>query len=452
MRSLYGLVCCLAIAAICAMPQATSAQSTAPSPAPSAASSSAPSTGSGGSSLPIESTILAYQGLQAGADAIAQALTHHLQGNSAKLIVATPNDVSAIIALRLVLSEIDLFNERLRRITCALHKVLNEPESCTTQPVKASAPSLPLVAQGLASIATDLGSVLSSVATFTAVNETVAAQPASFLDSTLVNMVAQSVTSATGDPVYVPSLAPPNLINIFPYADNASLEQQTYLFGAIKRLEASRQELEAESDKLLTKANQHDPRAIAAAKLAAAALAASDKFEGALFGMSGIPATSLVTAYPTPKPKDGTGTSKPSTISNTITIAPAKATPSPASSGPGPLQRLLYADLLLHSLGPNSANTYLLAVHALESSGSQYAKSQTLLGTRLYFSGGAVATFVLTKSDGSVACSGIAYGYRGLIRADDFGYAVRPAANATPVVVPGTNNALPSTQFYQPSC
>jgi hypothetical protein len=94
----------------------------------------------------------------------------------------------------------------------------------------------------------------------------------------------------------------------------------------------------------------------------------------------------------------------------------------------------------------------LLAVHALESGGSQYSKTNLFLGTRLYFSGGAVATFALMRSDGAITCSGLAYGYRGLVRADDFNYAVQAAPNGTAAVVPGTNDALPNAQFYQPSC
>jgi hypothetical protein len=61
----------------------------------------------------------------------------------------------------------------------------------------------------------------------------------------------------------------------------------------------------------------------------------------------------------------------------------------------------------------------LLAVHALESGGSQLTKSNLFLGSRYYFSGGAVASFYLYTFDGKLQCSGASYGYRGSIREKD---------------------------------
>jgi hypothetical protein len=66
---------------------------------------------------------------------------------------------------------------------------------------------------------------------------------------------------------------------------------------------------------------------------------------------------------------------------------------------------------------PNySLRLVLLSVHALESGGGQLTKSNLFLGSRVYFGGGAVASFALYDSDGAQICSGVGYGYKGNIR------------------------------------
>ena len=114
-----GLVWVAFAAAALSVPVPTGAQS-APTPSsapagPSSAGASAQSTssGSGGSSY-IESTILEYQGLQLSADAIAQAIKHRIGSSSEqKIVVATPADVTAILQLRIVLSQIEVYVARL---------------------------------------------------------------------------------------------------------------------------------------------------------------------------------------------------------------------------------------------------------------------------------------------------------------------------------------------------
>jgi hypothetical protein len=83
------------------------------------------------------------------------------------------------------------------------------------------------------------------------------------------------------------------------------------------------------------------------------------------------------------------------------------------------LQQLISADLLLRQILSNPDYKFkieLLSVHALESGGGQLTKSNLFLGSRIYFGGGAVASFVLYDSDGTAICSGVGYGYRGNIR------------------------------------
>ncbi|MGA9272095.1 MAG: hypothetical protein WBV67_01300, partial [Candidatus Cybelea sp.] len=55
----------------------------------------------------------------------------------------------------------------------------------------------------------------------------------------------------------------------------------------------------------------------------------------------------------------------------------------------------------------------------------------------------------LIDHGGFIRCSGIAYGYRGFVKADDIGLAVAPRIGAAnQAVVPGTQNALPNAQTY----
>lgn len=95
------------------------------------------------------------------------------------------------------------------------------------------------------------------------------------------------------------------------------------------------------------------------------------------------------------------------------------------NSTPGiTLQQILPADLLAYKIWLASATPddgqlqkiHILIVHALESGGTQLTKSNLFLGSRVYFSGGSVATFSLFSVAGVVECAGYAYDYNGYIR------------------------------------
>lgn len=418
-----------------------------PSSAPSAAPSASQPSASGGPT-PIESTILAYQGLQGGANAIALAIESALSktglSSPAKVIIVSPSDVTAILQLRLVLFEIAALGDRLTTIEQSLKGVCG-------QGAKTEATLNPVSSAG------DIATVLTTIGGLTASNETIAFQSNAFLDTTLVNLVGESLASLNLVSVYVPSIASPSAYDI----NDRSL-RGTYLFEALRGLDKQRLTLENTAHSTLNPLCK-SPYREAATKLVIAALAATDKFESGLFGgQLAVPATGLISAASTPAPapggKPGQPPAKPSPVSNVVNITnqPQKAG-SPA--GPSPVQRLLYVDLLLHQLGtgpesdPNfPKNTYLLSVHALESGGTELSKSQVFLGTRQYYSGGAVATFSLVKSNGTILCSGLAYGYRGYIAAGDFSYAVEPVATESAVTTPGTANALPNVRVDKPSC
>ena len=255
--------------------------------------------------------------------------------------------------------------------------------------------------------------------------------------------------------MYVPGLAAPDV--------SSDLVKQTYLFKALNDLEYDRQRLEETAKPILLSPRcQADRDGKAATKLVVAGIAAADKFESALFdGAFALPGTSLITVE-TPKSSGGQKTQPPS-ISNNISVKTGNDGQGGAS-GPSTVQQLLYIDLLLHQVGapevPDTktsdtktpTKTYLLSVHALESGGTQLTKSQSFLGTRQYFGGGAVATYALTTYNGAILCSGIAYGYRGYIKAGDFSRALQPIATDSPSPVPGTNNTLPNGVSGTVSC
>jgi hypothetical protein len=463
-------------------PTIASAQS-APSPSPAPSGSSPGSPGApGGGGMPIEATILAYQGLQADADGIASAVKATLASPSVqrkKIVVATPADIVALLQLRIVLSQVATLNERLNELRSSLYRSPCAPPPAAVQNTRANASWISPVL-GLFSSPSDISAMVSTIASFTSSSVTVSGQSGNFVDGTLMNMVAESLNeNAQPVSVYVPGVVPPNISTIPPSpADKGSIVEssrtQSYLYQGLRTLEQNRTLLESQVWAAYNNPKKpkckKDPTLAALAKLVAAAAKAGDDFEAAILGGSlKIPSTALLPSPPsapsTPsKGKSGGGSG--SSVSNTININP----PSPAApsgpSGPSALQQLLYVDLLLHELSygePCSQqggglpcvyelrDVYMLSVHALESGGSQLTKNQTFLGTRQYFSGGAAATFTLVNYAGAMVCSGLVYGYRGFIKADDIGLAVTPRiGNGNPAIVPGTQNALPNGQAYGP--
>jgi len=100
-----------------------------------------------------------------------------------------------------------------------------------------------------------------------------------------------------------------------------------------------------------------------------------------------------------------------------------------AITSPSPLQQILPADLLAqqiwgkeHPTKDDMAKVRILVIQTLESGGNQLTKSNLFLGSRVYFNGGAVATFGLFDSDGKVECGGFAYAYGGYAKDNDFSH------------------------------
>jgi hypothetical protein len=86
---------------------------------------------------------------------------------------------------------------------------------------------------------------------------------------------------------------------------------------------------------------------------------------------------------------------------------------------------------------------YVLNLKALESGGGVMSKSNLFSGTKVYFSGGAVATYALFQIDGNFVCSANLYDYDGYVREKDFQMKLR------------SNDIDPSTQLVlvrSPGC
>jgi hypothetical protein len=86
---------------------------------------------------------------------------------------------------------------------------------------------------------------------------------------------------------------------------------------------------------------------------------------------------------------------------------------------------------------------YVLNLKALESGGGVMSKSNLFSGTKVYFSGGAIATYALFQIDGNFVCSANLYDYDGYVREKDFQMKLR------------SNDIDPSTQLVlvrNPGC
>jgi hypothetical protein len=129
-------------------------------------------------------------------------------------------------------------------------------------------------------------------------------------------------------------------------------------------------------------------------------------------------------------PSPGTATPGATTPGTTQTPTTPPGGPAPASgSSTPPIVAILWADGLAREIGVNTDgawnDTYepkwsVLALKALESGGSLINEAN-IFGTRVRFSGGAVATYSLFGLDkGRLFCSGDFFDYGGYIRAKDF--------------------------------
>jgi hypothetical protein len=113
-------------------------------------------------------------------------------------------------------------------------------------------------------------------------------------------------------------------------------------------------------------------------------------------------------------------------------VASAVTVPAGSEAGtPPPIAGALSADGFAQAIGVGPDGSFsaaslwkhVLMVKALESGGSELTQGNAILGSRVHFSGGAVATYSLFSldkaSNGRLACSGNVYDYGGYVRPKD---------------------------------
>ena len=413
-RTLATVVTAVTLLYLCAE---TSPAQTASPLTPVNSGSPTPMPGITTGTLPIESTILAYQALSAEALQIAGGLRKRVVGH--RVVIGTARDIDAIIQLRILIAQtaglqlrISGLDRRLSTFTCG-------------RPTPTPTPKHAVTIAGIApQSVSDLVSLINAAAPITAVNQTISPASVSLADASLVNLVAASLeTSAT----YVPSVFPPGLIA--GYVDPKSTPmyhfdlRQTFIGQALANLDAARQRLLENADKALyEKCNSNAASKVLASEVATTAVSVTD-FENALFaGQNVASKNDLVTLF---------GNRSFNSLNREGSNGQGKdLTRQPESGAGAMLQQVLSADLLLQQLpkdmtsGTPGDQVLFLAVHMLESGGSDLTKSNLFSGSRIYFSGGAVATFALFRSDGGAICGGVSYGYRGFVAADGMSNAV----------------------------
>ena len=424
-----------------AAPQATPGPgASANSPAPSA-----PPAGITNGTPPIESTILAYKILVADAAKIDNYLSAKTTGSI--VVVGTSTDIAAIVQLRIVLSQSNILEQRLKSLTDKLNDIVRPVYAHPV--IKGNAK----LGAGFIASPADVATLIQTLGSITAVNQTLSSAPGALNDATLINLVVQGIHANS---VYIPSVYPPNLITDTDISE-------TNIGAALTRLETARRNAitatndylqaskDAEivattvkggkvySDAEIDSAGAFAEKAVTVNALINALTLAStalDGFETSLFTGQGYSPTAPAQSNP-PAPTSSNQPPMAPALPGPVPVAPLPPLPAPTapipatsqSQGQQPvtasgttLQQILSADLLLRQVLSDptySLKIELLSVHALESGGGQLTKSNLFLGSRIYFGGGAVASFALYDSDGTPICSGVGYGYKGNIREKD---------------------------------
>jgi hypothetical protein len=415
----------------------------------------------------IESILFSYKALSADARAIAQEISD-ITNDQDLLVIVTPSDTSAFIQWRAVLQQIHLLQARTQArprpadVTLPVYANVPQPAERTRGSGEAYVAS-----------SQDVQTLVQTLATMFAVNESASPAAGAITDVPLVNAIARDL-SASRLNVYVPSLYSPDLFRrddltgTFIGADLQALERSR--FDITSDIQQFQRALDTAT--LISKPDATPPYMPGDVTLAknflatrasemkslitsdTALVAAIDTFEASLFtGQSPATPTSST------NPLGAQGTQAQGAAKNPNQIPTQNPTQNPAqnngspvpalnfNSAPGSiLQQILPADLLAYKIW--QANTlpddvsltkmHILIVHALESGGTQLTKSNLFLGSRVYFSGGSVATFSLFNVTGAVECAGYAYDYSGYTREKNVETRLRE---------PQSNGAIVETAF-----
>jgi hypothetical protein len=455
--------------------------------------------GVGGSGLPFESVILAYQGQAEAAARIAGTVTaavahdFPLSGStpspqnptpSPVIIVATSADVAAALQLRIVLTQAALLDDHMTLLkseikggqifTCATPPPASPKPKSTAKPTKN-----PKITQlGLTLPLSDIQTVLQTLGSIAAINETITPASGSLADVSLVNLVAARLRPAK---VFIPGTFATGTLSLAPlYANPKGSSPKGLLpIGGVQsgisaigdelnRLESNRHALFVAAETYIgTKRCSADVNKPIVAKIIQEVQAQSavlDSFETSLLsGQSVAPANAPGNNSSNNTNPNNPGGGKPGSSNNATPAPLSNAAGLAATSSTTPLQQMLAGDLLLSALARLNKDfdkdVYVVSVHALESGGSSLSQTNSIFGGRNFFSGGAVATFSIFKNDGAFLCSGISYGYRGFVQAKDMGTsAAAPAPNPgdeNPRAIPATDGSgfvLPNVEHFVSTC
>jgi hypothetical protein len=409
-----------------------------------------------GGSGPIESTIFSYESLNADADAIAKGVAGKISTIQAALlaqkkdvtptvILTTANDVPTFVQWRAIIGQGETVLGRIREAQGELNTMPAAPSvarcvPAAPPPAPPQPGQLPKVGAGMIGSVSDIQTAIQTIASITAVNETLSPSSGSMTDPPLMNLVGDVLKDKAT--VFVPSQLVATPLDDTDFGSGPlaillqDLEKEREIASQDLNTDAGRlanwQAMAANKGSACTTADAANAAALVArwngpVQQLTSAVAAVDGFEASLFsgqtqsqiGQGGPSNPSTQTARPeaTPVPPitGGGNTNQP---------------PSPASSPPpsgSTLQQILAVDFLYRQLlqdpQPDGtlplAEVYFLELHSLESGGGLLTKSNLFLGSRLYFSGGAVATFSLFDHAGRVQCSGVAYAYQGYVKPEN---------------------------------
>ena len=411
------------------------------------------SAGITGGSMAIESTIFAYRSLTADADGMVQVILPKVKDQI--VIIATSADFTNLVQWRIVMAQGNLLHERAQAAIGSLTSIQIPTEFA---PVPKNVPKLgagPFIASP-----TDVQTLIQTLASMFAVNESLSVSSGALTSTPLTNLLAARLRSK-GSAVYVPAAYTPNLLQRSDIDDTFIGKKLNQLEGDRRgAVEDSQKYLQALEDaKTILSAKADSPYATPAIKSAAAnfidfhsneinakvaalvsIVAAIDNFEATLFT-----GQASVASNPTSGAKQKKATSvqdmplagpaqqpvKPLTDSTPSADTTDSQSPAAASSAGAPgntFQQILLADLLAHQIwngidppDPTTlAKSHILTIQTLESGGGQLTKSNLFTGSKIYFSGGAVATFALYGVNGVLECGGYAYAYGGYVRDKEF--------------------------------
>lgn len=363
-------------------------------------------------------------------------------------MVTTANDIPIFLQWRTTIGQAELLLGRVNTTRTALAGIPNTIISgnCNEPATAPAAVGAPFIAGP-----GDIQTLLQTLASITAVNETLTPSAGALTDLPLMNLVAGKLGSI---PVFVPSLLPPGVLS-GKNLGNGPLGQ------ALLDLETARREglqSSGTTSGLIQdwqtvsngKLKCTDAQKMQAAALLAtwkprldalnSALLAIDAFESSLFSGQAPPTPTQTGGNANATPVVGATPVPPGSNSNPGNSPPPSLQPSNAPTG-SILQQVLVADLLYRQLlkDNNGADSdaqlryiHFVEVHVLESGGGLLTKSNLFLGSRNFFSGGTVATFSLFDADGKIECGGFAYAYQGFVKSDQVAAAL--SSNPTAVI------------------